>query len=338
MTTRTLKHISVVLLLSLVLTGCGTSLSGRLPGPRQPVFPSDDNLIGANGPISLFKGKVVFADTGLGLTSTITFRTGIVRSDETGEFGIDLPQGTHEYVIQNLLGEYKGVVDHDGGNRKHLTVPAFKGWDTEYFDETLIANDAATVRWKSGTVIPVWIESIEEDPNVTQKGVDTAAAAFLEWEEALGEEIRFNTTSSKDKASEEGITVEFISRDEMKTIRSSNTVVGHCTFFFDPSTREITSGRVHIVHDRQDSISLHLHEVGHCIGMSGHSPYDNDVMYPWLMSTDNHLTEREKNLAGLLYSLPPGTPRFSARTDVMEPVVNDDGLIVVSIDTTWRSR
>lgn len=309
MLARELKRLSVILVLSLILAGCGSSLSGGLPGPQQPVNPGDDSLPGGDGPVSLFQGKVVFGDTGRGLRSTVTFKTETVVA-ETGEFQLNLAHGTNEYVIRNLLGEYRGSVLHDGAGRKNLMVPVFDGWGRDYFDQLLIVDGFnVTRRWPMNSEIPVWIEKQRDDRNVTAAGVNTVRAALDEWAAVLNGAIQFRETTNKSAARVSGITVEFISSQEMRREYPQGNVAGYCEYSY--SNWRIVAGALYIRHDWQDSIALHLHEIGHCLGLR-HSPDQDEVMYRVITHRDKRLTEREKNMARLLYSLPGGTPAFAS--------------------------
>jgi len=56
-----------------------------------------------------------------------------------------------------------------------------------------------------------------------------------------------------------------------------------------------------------------LHEMGHALGLLGHSPYAEDVMYEKGSWQTEGLTERDRNTMRLLYSRPVGSRIAGAR-------------------------
>lgn len=291
-----LKTALIILMLSMLVAGCGSSFSGGLPGPLRPVNPGDENLPGGEEPISRLEGTVVFGDTGLGLTSTVTFTTQTVPAN-SGQFSLHLPQGMNAYVIRTLLGDYRGSVNHDGAGQKQLTVPPFDGWSKDYFNQLLIVDGFNTTRrWRLNSEIPVWIEKPWEDASVTSTGLATARAVLAEWQDVLRGAVRFHETTNKSVAQKSGITI---------------------------SSWRIAAGALYIRYDWQDSSALLLHELGHCLGLR-HSDKDDDVMYDTIDLREKPLTEREKNIARLLYSIPGGTRAFSSVTSQGAPSVLKD--------------
>lgn len=307
---RQTKSIFLVLLLSLLLTGCGV-FDGKLPGL-------------GGGRSDTLRGRVVFGDTNLGLVSTVTFESTTVDT-HYGNFTVNLPHGTHDYLIRNLLGEYTGSVRHDGVGTKRLVVPTFEGWSRHYFDTLLVLEPlGATTRWPRDTEIPVWIESPAEDDNVTWEVVSTVWDALDEWENVLAGTIRFKETGDRSLADANGLTISFISREEMDDHDDATpNTIGLCELWYYAGRGQIGKGNIYIVYDFQDSIALLLHEIGHCIGLR-HSDDPREVMYPVLRDKDRRLTAREKNIARLLYSIPQRTPAFSTSFFMTEPPEVDE--------------
>jgi len=56
-------------------------------------------------------------------------------------------------------------------------------------------------------------------------------------------------------------------------------------------------------------VSILLHEMGHALGLTGHSPHPRDVMYKYVtQETRARLTPRDRTTLRELYSRPNGAP------------------------------
>lgn len=312
------KKVFLVLLLALVVTACSSGGGGDLPGKKVPTHPGDESLIGGDGRVTPLHGRVVFADTNLGISSFVTFKSETIFT-EVGDFHVNIPQGKNEYILRTLLGEHIGEVLHDVEGRKYLRYPAFDGFSYDYFDQLLIRQSLGrTVRWETDSEIPVWIET--NNPNTTTETLRIVRESFVEWEQVLNGTIRFKETTNKNHALENGIVVEFAPHEELKY--SGGVAIGLCQISYWPNSATLASGHIQIAYEYQDSRSLILHEIGHCIGLH-HSPEPEDVMFNTLRDRNQELTEREKNIARLLYMLPPGTFPLNQSNTMLEPIVTD---------------
>lgn len=314
-----------IFILAVLLVGCSLG-GGKIvaPTPKASTGPGDPSLMVGSGRRSTLHGQVTFGSTGLGFWSTVTFNTESIITD-WGHFYLELPQGENEYVIRTLIGEHRGVLLHDGRSPRQLQFPVFGGWSREYFDAllTTFSGRGYTVRWPRHAEVPVWIQSPSKNPNVSNDGIRTARQAFMEWEDALSGVITFKETGKLSEAEIAGIVTVFTSREELEKRRGRN-VIGYCEAHFYPMNGELLRGR---------SRTLHLHEIGHCIGL-GHSPTSDEVMSTPLPSLNQGLTERETNMARLLYSLPGKTPAFR-RSGYFHSSIDEDphDIIVVQMDT-----
>jgi len=71
-------------------------------------------------------------------------------------------------------------------------------------------------------------------------------------------------------------------------------------------------GRVADLHDVYDTV---LHEMGHALGLTGHSPDPGDVMAPVVGGSRTGLTQRDSNTLKALYARPIGTRILGAKRD-----------------------
>lgn len=109
---------------------------------------------------------------------------------------------------------------------------------------------------------------------------------------------------------------------------SSFASIAHCAWRIDFPTRRFAVENVLITGWNRDGTQvsvedLHrtlLHEMGHALGIGGHSPNPEDIMYPWrdvapgslaegwvLPSKSKQLTERDRETLRKLYAKPNGT-------------------------------
>ena len=71
-------------------------------------------------------------------------------------------------------------------------------------------------------------------------------------------------------------------------------------------------GRVADLHEVYDTV---LHEMGHALGLAGHSPDAGDVMAPRVGGSRTGLTDRDRNTLKALYARPIGTRILGAKRD-----------------------
>lgn len=318
-----LKTLFLVLILSVVLTACGGGRDGT------PAWPGDPNLKGGNGPVSGLSGKIVFADTDIGLRTWLIMRDGSAFT-ENGNFGIDVAQGISEYIIRNLIGEIRGELNHDGKTHHILRYPAFEGWSRDYFDEIMSFGDNTyTIRWPNGKEIEFWID--RDNPLMKQGTVDIILRAINRWQEVLRNEITFREIKNSNITDERGISIRLVTQDHFKQIGYDSHVIGYCQVTHGIENKQIKRGQIYIDHEYQDWYGVFLHELGHCIGLS-HSPDWNDLMYFAIADKNKELSEKEINMARLLYSIPMGTPMFNQRMAVRvhhnhDVIYNPDGTV-----------
>lgn len=285
-------RIATIIFLSLLLAGC--------------LNIGKNNHNTSSGNDTRVTGRVVFADTPLTLASVVHIDDKVIETN-TGVFNTTIKSGVHDYVIQTLLGTYKGTVKHqENQNRLTLIVPAFPGWDPVDYNTILINNAAnATTRWPVGKNIKVWIEPPNSQNGIQKKHVDMAWQAFLDWQEALDSIITFQKVSSESQAD---ITVRFV--PELR--EGGRLIAGDCYRSWSQNTKYLQTGKIRInveqVHSLfiPDEIGIYRHEVGHCIGL-GHSTKEHHLMYYAVGEDNNKITPVEKNLARLLYSIQPNT-------------------------------
>lgn len=278
-----------------------TSLRGRPRLPRSLFVVFLAVLAAGCSPSNqppLAHGFVAFGDTHLGLWSTVSIGGERFVTDD-GSYTIRLMPGEHDYEVATLFGTRTGRTVYDGHHDVRIHVPVFRDWTERQFDTlAVLATDGYTVRWPRHQQILVWIH-----PDLSSAHFGSVAwDAVTEWQSLLKDVIRFTQVPERRYAD---LTVE-------PKLRSffAGRIIGECWLYW---THEgyIRQGHIYIRDDWTHDRALLRHEVGHCIGL-GHSENLRHVMYPVIGSANQFITSAERDMARLLYSIPPRTRRFQA--------------------------
>ncbi len=171
-----------------------------------------------------------------------------------------------------------------------------------YFSHALL-KDRYVTRWNDSTqTIKVHLE-----PGVKLKGwhpkkMDLVRDAFKEWQTAMGGRFRFVYT---DSPYETDIHVMFIQRSKGEKIGlTSSQWDGSMTL----TDTDIELALINPMGKWMTDTELRttaLHEIGHALGIKGHSPSAKDVMYPMIHSGINHLSARDIATMKTVYAHKP---------------------------------
>lgn len=125
--------------------------------------------------------------------------------------------------------------------------------------------------------------------------------AYKEWQAAMGGSyVMFNFAGNRNDADD---VVTFLKADSKAGLQEG----GNCANKYAGTT--ITGANISVRTYSPDGKPLSkdwvyhamLHEIGHSIGISGHSPYQGDIMAQGAKFPVSHLTQRDKNTARMLY-------------------------------------
>lgn len=148
----------------------------------------------------------------------------------------------------------------------------------------------STTKW-TAMPIRVWVQQ--------SKYTDTVYQAFNEWQYVSGGLIKFTKTNSE---SQGNIKVYFT--DQIQ--RSGNDTLGLTTTSY--INGNITGARIQLVYKYNGKIftqkelyPIALHEIGHALGINGHSTNNNDVMFPNNGIIGIHTSKRDVNTLKAIY-------------------------------------
>lgn len=165
-----------------------------------------------------------------------------------------------------------------------------------------ILSDNKVYKWESFP-INVYIEP------KGQKG--SAKLAFEQWQSKSSNLVRFNYVSSPEKAQ---IVVKFNNSLGIVSSEKEAFTAGLSKPFYEGDyikKSEInilaTNPKTNLPLDDNTIYATALHEIGHSLGLQGHSPNENDVMFASSKEPRMNLSQRDLNTLNLFYKGNPNS-------------------------------
>lgn len=174
---------------------------------------------------------------------------------------------------------------------------------SDYFNEITAGT---YVRWPMTRMpIKVFIKSGDNISGYRQNFRNILRNSFQDWQKASNEQIKFSYVDLPESAD-----IKCIWTDDIKQMMSS-TEGGHALVI--PDDKGIFQATITILTkpmSQETDLSNYeiqricLHEIGHALGITAHSPAPADIMYARTTANDtnNELTQRDKNTLIALYS------------------------------------
>lgn len=172
-----------------------------------------------------------------------------------------------------------------------------------YIDRTLKSGEL--VRWNPAT-FPLSVY-VEDDPELPDYYAKTVKKAFAQWQKVSENFITFTFTDIKDYADIKC----FFPKDYKSENDGQRMIAGLTSFKY--KNKMLESAQINFAtYDMNDKFrsenalySTALHEIGHALGISGHSINKEDVMYPVTKHEKAEISESDINTLKLIYSIVP---------------------------------
>lgn len=178
-----------------------------------------------------------------------------------------------------------------------------KKFSGNYIDRTL--NNGKLIRWNQST-FPLKVY-IENNPSLPDYYYTEVRNAFEEWEKASNELLTFTYIYTKSNAN---IICEF-PPDFKSEANEQKMITGYSKFNVEKN--KIKNSKIKFASYNFDNkyfsekeiYATALHEIGHSLGISGHSLNPQDIMYPASSNKSAKLSSNDIITLKLLYSIVP---------------------------------
>jgi tetratricopeptide (TPR) repeat protein len=234
----------------------------------------------------------------------------------------------------DLVKHLQGEADEQEAVEKAIAT-AKESSGNDYFPFTTATS---TVKWKEDRMpLKVYIASGSRVPGYKSEYQGVMSDSFKSWSSASRDRIKFDYVNSADKAdidclwTNDSSQVSSISEGGEAQVQFSPEGIKHVKVVIltaDPTPDSpLTQNQVQAVC---------LHEIGHSLGLIGHSPKPNDIMFCSLPAADSRVALSQRDIGTIRHLYAPDvqiamTPRIKRSVDPLDKhSVNNEGVEFMS--------
>lgn len=199
--------------------------------------------------------------------------------------------------------KYRTLVSVLQGQGQNESRPAAGGGGTASGDYMKEATATGLFRWPDSRMpISVYIEPGTSVPGYRPEFDDVLQHAFREWSTATDGKVKFDLVGKREGAEMTVTWTDDMHAPELQAEAGKASIV--------QDSEGIKSAEIQLltVSPFKDGpvgsellYNICLHEIGHALGLMGHSPYPDDIMYPQL-SVQTGITPRDAQTLHVVYA------------------------------------
>lgn len=188
-----------------------------------------------------------------------------------------------------------------------------------YIDK--VTEKGNVFRWQSDSMpLKVYIDKNTKKLEYFNNAfLESAKAAFAEWSKSSNNKISFDYSSSIEQAN-----IKVFWQDVFNNkLKGSKEGTFYAAGITSPEYKDKDLYAMTITmsttdpngkpHTPEAIRKILMHEIGHALGIMGHSEDKNDIMYAYSQSGSGKLTHRDINTINLLYDLDPDVSNFKEK-------------------------
>lgn len=211
------------------------------------------------------------------------------------------------YKNQRILYEYSKASDCDNVSEEVTKILNsmrnyyFKTSGESYIDNVLFKDKL--IRWNNNDFITYYIENKDALPKTY---IENIRRAFFNWQIATNSEIKFKEIDTRKKAK---IQIDFVEK------LNNENHIGHTTPIFNKNKLSKMQIKIKKADEKNNNytsdtlLSVLQHEIGHALGIWGHSANKEDVMWYDGDKTSNQqmkvISPRDANTITMIYKMIP---------------------------------
>jgi Matrixin len=186
---------------------------------------------------------------------------------------------------------------------------AVSGWAIGGDYVSSILAGGKLLRFNDNVTVYYYLDALENSANWDYRTRDflkdqVVADAFNDWQNALGGQVRFQETANENRANIRIHWRNGFNDPSLLGLERPQLMMGGK--YLVQADIQMTLTQNGKMLNTQQLKAIALHEIGHALGMHGHSPYTRDIMYPAIQPGVYRLSTRDIETIRQMYNMDPG--------------------------------